>query len=135
MAKIWVMVGDDSGARLFLTNRSAPLQELEDRLNPDTRAGEPPVDPAEHVQHPEDGGRNPVAETARRFVRDVAERLRKGRLAGEYERLFLVAPPTFLGELRRALDEGTRATVVGEVAKNLSAFPPESIRSRLPALL
>ncbi|MGH7057965.1 MAG: host attachment protein [Acetobacteraceae bacterium] len=135
MAKIWVLVGDDSRARLFSTNRAAPLEELEDRPNPASRAGEPPADPAEHVQHPEDGGRNPEAETMRRFARDVAERLREARLGGEYERLFLVAPPTFLGELRRALDEGTRELVVGEVAKDLSGFPPESIRSRLPALL
>ncbi len=135
MAKIWVLVGDDSRARLFSTNRAAPLEELEDRPNPDSRAGGPPADPAEHLQHREDGGRDPEAETTRRFARDLAGRLREARLEGRFERLFLVAPPNLLGELRRALDEGTRELVVGEVAKDLSAFPPASIRSRLPALL
>ncbi|HEX5313847.1 MAG TPA: host attachment protein [Gammaproteobacteria bacterium] len=137
MAKIWVVVGDNSRARMFATNRAAPLEEREDYV--------PAYDPGQdkerftdrtaHQGHVAEGGRDPAAEADRRFVRRIAGRLREARLAGEYERLFLVAPPVFLGELRQALDSGTREVVVGEAAKNLSQLRADDIRAHLPELL
>ncbi|MGH8224753.1 MAG: host attachment protein [Gammaproteobacteria bacterium] len=137
MAKIWVMVGDNSRARMFLTNRAAPLEEKEDH-QPSVSQGrekERFTDRSGHIQHGAEGGRDPRVEAERRFVRTIAERLREARLSGEYERLFLVAPPDFLGELRQALDAQTREAVVGEMAKNLSDLRPEEIRAHLPELL
>ncbi len=144
MAKIWVLVGDDSRARVFHTNRSAPLEEAEDLLNPFSRGQQQDlesdrpgstVDRKGYAQHAMGGERDSREEAARRFARSIAERLREARLAGEYERLFVVAPPDFLGELRLAMDEGTRGVVVGELAKDLSRMPPKDIRTHLPELI
>lgn len=144
MAKIWVLVGDDSRARIFRTNRAAPLEEVEDSLNPLARGHEQDLvtdrpgsdkDRVGYAQHAVGGERSPKEAAARRFARRLGERLREARLAGEYERLFLVAPPAFLGVLRQALDEGTRETVVGEMAKDLSRLRPEEIRAHLPELI
>jgi len=144
MAKIWVLVSDDSRARFFRTNRAAPLEELEDSVNPQARGHEQDLvsdrpgsttDRAGYAQHAMGGDRDPKEIAARRFARAVADRLREARLGGEYERLFLVASPDFLGELRQALDEGTRGAVVGELAKDLSRMPARDIRSHLPELI
>lgn len=145
MAKIWVLVADGSRARFFRTDRAAPLEELEDDLNPTARAperalqsdrkGQTARGTAGHVQFSAEGENDPKTEEERRFARSLAGHLRKARLAGEYERLFIAAPPAFLGELRQALDEGTREAVVGEMAKDLSRLRPEEIRAHLPELI
>ena len=144
MAKIWVLVGDGSRARFFRTDRAAPLEELEDSLNPvareparelqSDRKGQS-VRRSGPVQYAQVGENDPGAEDERRFVRSLAERLRMARLAGEYERLFIAAPPDLLGELRQALDSGTRDAVVGELPKDLSRMKPGDIRRHLPELI
>ncbi|HYW75358.1 MAG TPA: host attachment protein [Gammaproteobacteria bacterium] len=143
MAKIWVLVGDGSRARFFRTDRAAPLEELEDSLNPvareparalqSDRKGQSVRSGA--VQYTQVGENDPKSEDERRFARSLAERLRMARLGGEYERLFIAAPPAFLGELRQALDSGTRGAVVGELPKDLSRMKPEDIRRHLPELI
>ena len=144
MAKIWVLVGDGSRARFFRTDRAAPLEELEDSLNPVAREPEralqsdrkgQSVRRSGPVQYAQVGENDPKSEDERRFVRSLAERLRLARLAGEYERLFIAAAPGFLGELRQALDAGTREAVVGELPKDLSRMKPDDIRRHLPELI
>ncbi len=145
MANIRVLVADGSRARFFRTDRAAPLEELEDDFNPAAREPERALQsdrkgatvrgPAGQTQYATEGENDPKAEAERRFARSLAEHLRKARLAGEYERLFIAAPPGFLGELRQALDEGTRAVVVGELDKDLSGLKPEVIRKHLPDLI
>lgn len=144
MAKIWVLVGDDSRARVFRTNRAAPLEEVEDLLSPEARGHARDLtsdrpgstrDRVGYAAHSVAADNDPRDEIRRRFARKVAERLREARLAGEYERLFLAASPDFLGELRQALDSGTRDAVVGELTKDLSRLSPREIRSHLPELL
>lgn len=145
MAKIWVLVADGSRARFFRTDRAAPLRELEDDLNPAARVPERALQSDRkgqtgrgtggHAQFSAEGENDPKAEEERRFARSLAAHLRKARLAGEYERLFLAAPPNFLGELRQALDAGTRSLVVGELDKDLSRLKPEAIRRHLPELI
>ncbi|MDN5865299.1 MAG: host attachment protein [Gammaproteobacteria bacterium] len=138
MAKIWVLVGDENSARMFLTDRAAPLVEKEahtaanaaDKTGKQTNTSD-----SDHVIHAMDGGRDPRAEDERRFARVLADRLREARLSGSYERLFLVAPPAFLGALRPLLDAGTRDAVVGEMPKNLAQLKADSIRTHLPELL
>lgn len=145
MAKIWVLVADGSRARFFRTDRAAPLEELEDSLNPAAREPERALQSDRKgqtarggpgmMQFGAEGENDPKAEEERRFARSLADHLKKTRLAGDYERLFIAAPPDFLGELRHAMDAGTRAVVVGEMPKDLSRLKPEVIRKHLPELI
>ncbi len=145
MANIRVLVADGSRARFFRTDRAAPLEELEDSLNPAVREPERALQSDRkgatvhggpgQMQLSAEGENDPKAEERHRFARELAEHLRKSRLAGEYERLFIAAPPNFLGELRQALDAGTRAVVVGEMDKDLSRLRPDAIRKHLPELI
>ena len=144
MAKIWVFVGDGSRGRIFRTNRAAPLEEVEDRLNPAARisgrdlASDRPgatSDRSGYALHGVGGDKDPRAEEMRRFAREIAERLRAAHREGDFERLFLVAPAAFLGELRQCLAPAVRESVVGEMAKDLSRLNPAEIRAHLPELI
>ncbi|HSG58924.1 MAG TPA: host attachment protein [Woeseiaceae bacterium] len=66
---------------------------------------------------------------ARRFARTLADRLHQGLVAGEFEHIVLIAPPSFLGHLRAALSDPARRAVVHETAKDLTGLDPDSIRN------
>jgi protein required for attachment to host cells len=61
--------------------------------------------------------------------------LEAGRNIGEFEQLVLVAPPDFLGLLRKAISHPTAKLVSREIGKNLTQRKPEQIRSLLPEFL
>ena len=70
-----------------------------------------------------------------RFAARIAALLDSGRVAGNYTRLILVAPPAFLGHLRDALSEQVRALVTNELGKDLVRFDVDAIREHLPERL
>lgn len=144
MAKIWVVVGDSGRARIFSTNRAAPLLEVETHVNPDVRgkirdivSDAPGVTPDRvgYALHAVGTDRDPREVSSQRFARELADRLREAHASGDFERLFLAAPPPFLGILRQALDPSLHDLVVGEVAKDFSRLGPRQIRELLPDLI
>ena len=63
------------------------------------------------------------------------EDLESARTAGEFNKLYVVAAPTFLGLLRKHQSSALRQLVAGEVDKNLSTKDPAAIRKQLPDYL
>jgi protein required for attachment to host cells len=55
------------------------------------------------------------------FARRLAERL--DAKAGRFDRLLLVAPSAFLGELRAALGEAMHARLAGSLDRDLTRLP------------
>ena len=142
---IWVLVADAARARLFQVEQpqqvlSAALgQELigsnlrsreiaSDRPGRTFDSGgegrhakEPPTDPARHAQ----------AE----FAREVVQLLDEKRESRSFERLIVVAPPQFLGDLRAAMPQQLQASVAAEVAKDLSKLPLHDLQDHLRQVL
>jgi protein required for attachment to host cells len=77
----------------------------------------------------------PKRQEAMAFAKALSERLRSGRNDGEFDKLYIVAAPTFLGLLRNKLDIHTAQMLVGEVNKDLTRLDPAKIRSHLPERL
>ena len=67
-----------------------------------------------------------------RFARRIARRLDEARRKDEYERLIIVAGPSFLGLMREELSKPTKARVVHEVPKDLVHSPVDAVRKHLP---
>ena len=67
-----------------------------------------------------------------RFARRIARRLDEARRKEEYERLIIVAGPSFLGLMREELSKPTKARVVHEVPKDLVHSPVDAVRKHLP---
>jgi protein required for attachment to host cells len=84
------------------------------------------------AHHGTDGERSPRKYESGQFARRVAKLLDEAHRAGEFDRLIVIAPPTFLGRLREALPESLRAIIAAEVRKNLVHQPPSELRAHLP---
>lgn len=81
------------------------------------RATEPEVSATEHE--------------AEKFAGELAGDLYKARLDGRFNKLVLVAAPSFLGQLRSALDKTTASLVVKEVDKNLAGQSSRDLEKEL----
>jgi protein required for attachment to host cells len=62
---------------------------------------------------------DPVRDAERAFAVEVVELLERHRLAGDFDRLAIIAAPEMLGLIRLTLTDGLRAITGPEVAKNL----------------
>lgn len=145
MSKIWILAGDSSRARVFFTDRrNGPLNEQFDLVNPEGRLHEQDLttdlpgttaNSATGMRHNYGSGESRKPRSAALFAKEVAEHLEKGRTADEWEKLYIVAEPTFLGMLRKSLDRDTAQRVAGEVDKNLTRGSADEIRRVLPDFL
>ncbi|MCW3837731.1 host attachment family protein [Sphingomonas canadensis] len=80
------------------------------------------IEPADYHQIAED-----------RFAAEAAAMLNAGALAGEFERLVVVAPPETLGELRRHYDRHLTERLASEIAKDLTRHTIPEIEKLLLA--
>jgi protein required for attachment to host cells len=81
----------------------------------------PQVDPRDHE--------------ANVFAREVCEKLELGRTRGAYGRLVVLAPPDFLGRLRKNITPAANKLVVESVPKNVVGLDAADIRKRVRTLL
>lgn len=140
--KSWILVADSASARVYeALTPDAPLTLVEQHSHPQSRAhgrdlttdrpgrGHPMAGASRHGMEPPT---DPTAVEAERFAAEIAALLRDRRLAGDYDRVHLIAPPAFLGMLRQELDEATRAVVASESDKDLTRHDVTQIRAHLP---
>lgn len=140
-----ILVADTTRARVFSAEtRSDPLVERFDLVNPEARLHERDLtsDLSGRAQSSATGmsssygvGEKHKPEAVRRFARQIAERLEHDRELGEFDKLYIVAERSFLGELRRVLDDNTAAVLAATVNKNLTRNPLADIRAALPDFL
>jgi protein required for attachment to host cells len=77
----------------------------------------------------------PKEHAADTFAKEVCQLLESGRARGDFDRLVVLAPPDFLGRLRKAITPATNQLVVESVAKNLVGEDADAIRARLTTVL
>lgn len=63
------------------------------------------------------------------FAQEIAQYLAKSHAAGQFNKLVLVAEPTFLGYLRRKLSAALKRELCCEVPKNPTEFDQERLRA------
>lgn len=79
------------------------------------------------------GGRSAYSDTdfhtleETRFAEDAAAMLKDRALAGEFERLLIVAPPSTLGDLRKHYHKEVEKRLIGEIPKDLTNHPVDQI--------
>ncbi|MEN8178655.1 MAG: host attachment protein [Pseudomonadota bacterium] len=132
MNKTWIVAADTSRARIFVSDKPvSDLQEIQTLSHPEARLHEGDLisdttegEPDEYKQAEAD-----------RFAAHVCATLEAGRKSGEFNKLYLVAAPNFLGKLRKHQSSAIKQLLAGEVDKNLAAHSPEDIRKQLPEYL
>ena len=141
MEPTWILVADSARARLFTVDRPrGPLAETAGYVNPADRLREQDLESDAPGRGAGNGGgrfsmrheEGAKAHHAERFAKELAGVLHKGRVAGEYARLYVMAAPSFLGALRGVLDPATAGCVVESFAKDVVRERPDAIRGHLP---
>jgi protein required for attachment to host cells len=142
MAKTWVVVADSSRARILLADGPlGPLTELEQLDHPASRSREQDLtsdlpgrafDSAGAGRHAMEPHEHPKHHEAEVFARQLGERLNRGCLEGDFDKLVLAAAPAFLGLLRRQIGTETEKLISEQIDKNLVALEPAKLRAHLP---
>ncbi|MEP7241242.1 MAG: host attachment protein [Devosia sp.] len=78
---------------------------------------------------------DPVDMRERRFVEHLAQVLDEKHHNGAFERLVIIAAPAALGDLRPALSERVRQTVIAELPKDLTNLPLPKLAEHLDGLI
>lgn len=145
MKTTWILVADSSRARIFTADKpSSPLTELETIAHPEGRMHERDMTsdlPGHHAdsvgggRHGFDDETEPKEQETIDFAKLISRHLEAARTTNNLEQLMIVAPPSFLGNIRNELSEQARKLVTVEVNKNLVRHSPEDIRKHLPEYL
>lgn len=137
MATTWIIAADESRARVLqVTGREQRLTEIEDLVNPAGRMQDKELQTdAEPRFNGRPGGgpgsdreaHGAVEHSVGVFAREVGRYLDKARMEHRYDQLVLVAPPKFLGALRKELDKEVEKLVADELPKDLAWFNAREI--------
>jgi protein required for attachment to host cells len=144
-SKMWLVVADDGRAALYSASSAlGPLTELRDLIEPESRLREQDLvsdrpgrafDSGGEGRHSMEPRTSALDVQSQRFAKRLADMLDEARVKGRYEHLGVVAPPQFLGLLRKELSTETARRVVLEVDKDLTRFDADGVRRRLPERL
>ncbi len=145
MAKIWVVVANSSRARILMAENSGMgLSEIETLEHPEGRLHEQELTSDFPGKAFDSGGQgrhamgtpvDPKKQEAIKFAKVVADHLEAGRTTGSFSKLYVIAAPAFLGQLRNQLSASLEQTVQGTIDKNLVAEDEKTIRAQLPDYL
>ena len=144
MSDIWVTVADSSRARIFKADSSSsPLEEIQTLAHPAARLheGDLTTDRSGRDTNSTSGSHGFGAETeakdeeAARFASLVCSTLEAAHQKGSFNKLYIVAAPSFLGLLRKYRSNNVKQVVAEELSKNIATLDAKTIRSHLPEFL
>ncbi len=141
----WILVANRSGARLFEnTGPGKGLTLLHDIAhaeghlkNQDFNADKPgrSFDSVGEGRHATGKSESPTEHETRKFGKELAAMLNKGRTANAYSTLILVAEAGFLGVLKSELDDQVSKLVSQTVEKNLAKVTDGDIAATLSSAI
>lgn len=139
MTTTWIIAADSSRARILqVMDRDNRLSEVEDFVNPEGRAHERDLMEDGHPGFRGASGpgsdrqeTSPTEHSVEIFAKQIGDYLDKARTDHRYDRLHLVAPPKFLGQLRKELGKEVEKLVTSELPKDLSWLTERELEKRL----
>jgi len=144
VSNTWVTVADSGRARIFkAVSPSGPLQEIQTLAHPEARLheGDLTTDRSGRDTNSTSGSHGfgtateAKDEEAERFASLVCSTLEAGHQKGNFNKLYIVAAPSFLGLLRKHRSNSVKPIIAEELSKNLTTLDATTIRSHLPEYL
>ena len=142
---ILVVVADASRARIFsAVDKVAPLTETKDLVNTASRLRDQDliadghgsgVDSAGDGKHTMGHEKDAHKRQASLFSRQLADEIESVRSTGALSRIYIIAPPKFLGLIRSDISKVSSKLVEKTINKDLVQHSIDDIRSHLPKLL
>ena len=142
----WFVIADGQRARIVRRLRTPrvrvedvfPYQWINSELlsididNEGLGRGSAPADSATfHTIQP---GPDPRRQLKQEFAVELADFLNRSAQARHFNRLVLIAAPKTLGDIRAALSELARSTIVAEIDKDLTHAPDDDLATRFAEL-
>jgi protein required for attachment to host cells len=146
MATTWIVAADSSRAKVLqVADREHKLLEVEDLLNPQARLQDRDLQTDAEPRFNGHGGvgkagssrtggpasdretQGAVEHSVTTFAKEIGRYLEQARNQHRYDELVLIAPPKFLGAVRRELGKEVQKLVVDELPKDLSWFNAREI--------
>lgn len=144
-AKTWVLIANGARARLVSAERHGKELQLVEKF--EFRADHSPNrelnrDRPARVFESHGAARHSIEpkvdahrELKREFAEEIADTLHNHLSGQHFDHLVVVAPPITLGDLRLALSEAVKATVVAEVAMDLTKVPNNDVSRHIEDLI
>jgi protein required for attachment to host cells len=154
MKTIWILVADEGIARILASHGdSAPLKEVENMTDAAAHADNAALrrdaygrrgqatgqgdagHPGAHVSGPASvtasAGENEIHREAQLFSHRVGKLLEEARIKHQFDELVVIAPPRFLGLLRKALPQSVYDVVSREIDKDYRQLSNNDLHQRL----
>jgi protein required for attachment to host cells len=143
MVPIWVLLADEGRARVLeLRAPDADLEDIEELTDAGAHADEADLRRDAHgrrapgrsaigASNMQSAGEDKLQLEAELFARRVAEYLATAHRRHRFTQLRIAAAPRFLGRLRQQLDPEVRATLIGEIDKDLLNLSRRDLTQRL----
>lgn len=118
-----------------------PLKELQDFIHPASKLHEQKISSdlsgnsrvsVGHGSHKMNPQTSIKKHEIRAFAKTISEYIEKARNKGQFQKLILMSPPSFLGQLRKQLSSQTFRRIVSEIDKNLVKHNTHDIQAHLP---
>lgn len=140
MPTTWIVTGDAARARILQVTGRNQVEEIESFANPKGRMHDRELESGPRARFdgrpggaPTGGPGNDREDVhtseveAEKFSREIGRYLDLARAKNRYDRLFLIAPPRFLGMIRKELGKEVQKLVRDEIDKDLSWFDARDI--------
>lgn len=144
-AKTWVVIADGARARLVSAEGHGEMLRVveqrefsaDHRPNRELQDDKPSrvYESQGETRHGVEPKTDPHRELKRDFARIIAEALEDSLHLKHFDRLVVVAPPVTLGDLRTALSEAVKASVIAEVAMDLTKIPNSEVARHIEDLI
>ncbi len=139
MTTTWIVSADSARARILqVADRENRFVEVDELRNPEGRMQDRELTTdAEPRQHGPGGTQSarestgPVEHSVELFSKRIGDYLEKARTDHRYDRLVVVAPPKFLGTLRKDLGKEVAKLVTDQVPKDLSWLNARALAEHL----
>lgn len=139
-----VVVANSSFARLYKAINNHALSEIETWEHPKSRLHEQDLvtskpgrafDRFGAGRHAMETQISPKTHEFHVFAKEIAHHLDKAIEKGDVKKIYIIAPPSFLGILRQRLSNNVAALVAGEIDKDFTTVSSDQIREYLPPVI
>jgi protein required for attachment to host cells len=133
MANTWIVAADASRARVLQVAGPQRLVEVDNLLNPEGRLEDREINTDARGRfsggHTGEDNVGAAEHRTELFAKRLGDYLDKARTQQRYDELVLVAPPKFLGMIRKELGKEVEKLVADQVPKDLSWFNTRELES------
>lgn len=140
----WVLVADKCQAKIFRIVKFPKLEEISRMEHPESRLQNHDLVSSKPGSNFQSIGKarssyqqetEPKIVEAAKFATEIAHILYTASLNGEFNQLYIIAEPSFLGLLRKHINQNIQKTIVAELAKELTSSGIEIIEHHLADLV